>query len=354
MTGILKGNALVLSISIPMHNTILQGIQQLNECNAQILLVVNEEKQLIGTVTDGDIRRAIYVETPLSNPIGEICHRDFKSMRSYDPDVALSFYEDHGVRRIPIIDESGIVRDIVFIEDVLAKTDLASTSSKVVVMAGGRGSRLDPITRVVPKPLLPIGDRPILELIMDSFYGQGYENFILSLNYKKDFIRGYFAERGELPYHIDYVEEETFMGTAGSLSLMEDVLTETFFLTNCDILVEMNYRSAYREHVKQKNMLTVVGVLKNFSIPYGVIKIENGCFASIDEKPDYHFIVNSGVYILEPECLNLIDTKKQPDGMFHMTHLMEKVKDAGMKVGVFPAHRKWVDIGQWNEYNKLI
>lgn len=354
MAGVLKGNALVLSISISEGCTILRGIQQLNECNAQILLVVNDMGLLVGTVTDGDIRRAIYVGTLLSSAIGEICHRNFKFMRSYDPDVALSFYENYGVRRIPIVGEDGIVRDIVFIEDVLAKTDPVTSNCNVVVMAGGRGSRLDPITRVVPKPLLPIGDRPILELIMDSFYGQGYENFILSLNYKKDFIRGYFAERGELPYRIEYVEEEDFMGTAGSLSLMRDILTETFFLTNCDILVEMNYRSAYREHVKQKNALTVIGVLKNFSIPYGVIKIEDGSFASIDEKPDYHLIVNSGVYIIEPECLDLIDVKSQPDGMFHMTHLMEKVKDAGMRVGVFPAHRKWVDIGQWNEYNKLI
>ncbi len=354
MVSYLKGEVLVSSICTQETRTILQGIQQLNECNAQILLVVDNSGRLIGTVTDGDIRRAIYVGTPLSSAIGEICHRNFKSMRSYDPDMALAFYESHGVRRIPIVDEDGIARDIVFIEDVLAKTDSVTSSCNVVVMAGGRGSRLDPITRVVPKPLLPIGDRPILELIMDSFYGQGYENFILSLNYKKDFIRGYFAERGELPYRIDYVEEESFMGTAGSLSLMRDILTETFFLTNCDILVEMNYRSAYREHVKQKNALTVIGVLKNFSIPYGVIKIEDGSFASIDEKPDYHLIVNSGVYILEPECLDFIDVESQPDGMFHMTHLMEKVKNVGMKVGVFPAHRKWVDIGQWNEYNKLI
>lgn len=341
------------SVSVSECATILQGIQCLNESNAQILLVVDENGRLVGTVTDGDIRRAIYVGKPLADAVGDICNRNFKFMSSYDPDLALSYYENYGIRRIPILDD-GVAQDIVFIEDVLAGSVLLPSKGKVVIMAGGRGSRLDPITRVVPKPLLPIGDRPILELIMDSFYGQGYEDFILSLNYKKDFIRGYFAERGELPYHIDYVEEENFMGTAGSLSLMKERLTETFFLTNCDILVEMNYRSAFREHVKQENALTVIGVLKNFNIPYGVIQIENGSFASIDEKPDYYVIVNAGVYILEPECLEFVDASSRPDGLFHMTHLMESVKDAGLKVGVFPAHRKWVDIGQWNEYNKLI
>jgi NDP-sugar pyrophosphorylase family protein len=219
-------------------------------------------------------------------------------------------------------------------------------------MAGGKGSRLDPITRVVPKPLLPVGDRPIIELIMDSFHAQGYEDFIISINYKKDYIKSYFAEKGEIKYRISYVEEDRFMGTAGSLSLMRETLTETFFLTNCDILVEMSYRSAYREHLKQKNSITVVGVLKHLNVPYGVITIKDGDFVCVDEKPDYHFVVNAGVYIVEPECLDLID--ETGDGMFHMTDLIKKVSDAGMKVGVFPAHRKWVDIGQWNEYNKLI
>jgi dTDP-glucose pyrophosphorylase/CBS domain-containing protein len=347
-----SGN-IVDSAVISMGDTILKGIQILNEANAQILLVTDGDGRLVGTVTDGDIRRAIYVGVPMSNPIHEICNRDFKSLKLHDKDAALAIYEEYGIRRIPVVDDSGRAVDIIFIEDVLSKYDLMPAVNKVVVMAGGRGSRLDPITRVVPKPLLPIGDRPILELIMNSFYNQGYEGFILSVNYKKDFIKSYFAER-ELPYGIEYMEEPGFMGTAGSLALMTDFLKDTFFLTNCDILVEMNYRSAYREHVKQGNAITVVGVLKNFNIPYGVIKIEDGKFASIDEKPDLHYIVNAGIYIVEPNCLKLVKAEDKPDGLYHMTHLIEDAVSNGMKVGVFPAHRKWVDIGQWSEYNKLL
>ena len=131
---------------------------------------------------------------------------------------------------------------------------------------------------------------------------------------------------------------------------MKEQLTETFFVTNCDILVEMNYRSAYREHIRQKNVITIIGALKELKIPYGVVHMKNGEFMQIEEKPDYHLVINSGVYLLEPECLGLI-----PQGeMFHMTDLIQAAQSEGMRVGVFPAHRKWVDMGQWNEYNKLL
>ena len=349
----LHGKELVDSVSIGADRTILQGIQRLNEANAQILLVTAPDGRVLGTVTDGDIRKAIYVGKPLSGAIGEICNGDFKSLRTRDDEAVISLYEDYEIRRVPILDDAGRAVEVVFIEDIVEPRDIAH-DRKVVVMAGGRGQRLDPIPRVVPKPLLPIGDRPIVELIMDTFSAHGYKNFLLSVNYKKDFVKGYFAERGELPYNIEYVEESYFMGTAGSLSLMKGLLTEAFYLTNCDILVDMNYKSAYREHRKQRNAITVVGVLKNVSIPYGVIKIEDGGFGYIDEKPDLHFVVNSGVYIIEPACLDLIDTSVRADGMFHMTDLIERAQIEGMKVGLFAAHRKWVDIGQWNEYNKLI
>ncbi len=349
----LHGRDLIDSVSIGADRTILQGIQQLSEANAQILLVTDDENRVVGTVTDGDVRKAIYVGKPLSNEIGEICNRNFKSLQSYDDEAVVNLYEDYAIRRVPLLDDSGRAVDILFVEDIVEPQDIAH-DRKVVIMAGGRGQRLDPITRIVPKPLLPIGDRPIVELIMDTFRSHGYKNFLLSLNYKKDFVKGYFAERGELPYSIEYVEESYFMGTAGSLSLMKERLTEAFYLTNCDILVDMNYKSAYREHLKQHNAITVVGVLKNVSIPYGVIKIEEGDFGYIDEKPDLHFLVNSGVYIIEPECLDLIDTTIRGDGMFHMTDLIERTQAEGLKIGLFPAHRKWVDIGQWNEYNKLI
>ena len=335
-------------LCIDKGKTILEGIQRLNEISGQILLVVGEEGRLFGTVTDGDIRRAIANQVSFSDPVAVICNRNFKSLRAFSVDSVITLCEEFSIKRVPILDETGVPVGIAFLEDLVEATP--AICGKVVIMAGGRGSRLDPITRIVPKPLLPIGEKPVIELIMDSFYGQGYEEFILSINYKKDFIKGYFSERGDLPYRIGYVEEDSFLGTSGSLLLMKEQLTETFFVTNCDILVEMNYRSAYREHIRQKNVITIIGALKELKIPYGVVHMKNGEFMQIEEKPDYHLVINSGVYLLEPECLSLI-----PQGeMFHMTDLIQAAQNAGMRVGVFPAHRKWVDMGQWNEYNKLI
>ncbi|MDR1917344.1 MAG: nucleotidyltransferase family protein [Synergistaceae bacterium] len=354
MTYSLSGIEFVESISVNRNKTFLQGIQQLNELNSYILLVVGEEGRTLGVVTAGDIRKAISAGVPFSAPIEVVCNRNYKSLKSRDDDAALGLFEDYGIRRIPIMDDCGRAIDIMLIEDTLARSDARPHERKVVVMAGGKGSRLDPITRVVPKPLLPLGDRPIIEHIMDSFNGQGYGDFVISVNYKKDYIKSYFSEKDPMPYKVSYVEEDVFMGTAGSLSLMKSLLTDTFFLTNCDILVEMNYRSAYREHVRQRNAITVVGVIKNINVPYGVITMKDGEFEHIDEKPDYHFVVNAGVYIIEPECLGLIDTRDAEGGLFHMTDLIRRASCGGMKIGVFPAHRKWVDIGQWNDYSKLL
>ena len=342
-------NPRVYSLCIAKNKTILQGIQQMNEVDGKILLVLDENGCLHGTVTDGDIRKAIAEQLAFSDPISRICNCNCKFLTHYSKEEAIKLYEEHGIRRVPILNEKHRPVDIIFWEDITDEEN-SPTEQKVVIMAGGRGTRLDPITRIVPKPLLPIGEKPVIELIMDSFHKEGYRDFILSVNYKKDFIKGYFAERGALPYSISYVEEDDFFGTSGSLKLMKSRLTDTFFVSNCDILVEMNYRSAYREHIKAGNDITIVGALKEMKIPYGVVHMENGQFARIDEKPDFHLIVNSGVYVLEPCCLDLI-----PNGeVFHMTDLIEAVRANGGNVGVFPAHRKWVDMGQWNEYNKLL
>lgn len=349
MLGTARSPEYAKRLCVDRGQTVLQGIQKLNEISAQILLVVDERGRMLGTITDGDIRRAIANQVPFSDPVEAICNRNFKFLRSFSAESVLALCEEFAIKRVPILDEEGVPCGVVFLEDLIAE-GAPTACCRVVIMAGGRGSRLDPITRIVPKPLLPIGEKPVVELIMDSFYGQGYDDFILSINYKKDFIKGYFAERGDLPYRIGYVEEDVYLGTSGSLLLMKEQLADTFFVTNCDILVEMNYRSARREHLRQQNSITIIGALKELKIPYGVVHMKDGAFAQIEEKPDYHLIINSGVYLLEPECLELIP----PGEMFHMTDLIRRAQEEGLRVGVFPAHRKWVDMGQWSEYNKLI
>ena len=170
------------------------------------------------------------------------------------------------------------------------------------------------------------------------------------INYRKDFIKTYLVERSDLPFVITCVEEESFLGTAGSLSLMKDQLTQTFFVSNCDILVDVNYLSALEFHEEKGYAFTIVGVLKKVNVPYGVIHLREGEFDRIEEKPDVPLIVNTGVYIVEPECLDLIGNAEKLD----MPDLIERVRADGGKIGVFPVHRKWIDIGQWGEYKQAL
>lgn len=338
-------------ITIPETKTILEAVRILNETASQILFIVDEQGRLKGTLTDGDIRRGIISGKELSASIRDVYNSTPKSLSSHSFREAKMLMETYGISRIPVLNNKNQPVSLICFEDILAgEQAVEQRTNKVVVMAGGRGSRLEPITRIVPKPLLPVGEKPMLELIMESFATCGFRDFLLSLNYRKDFIKTYLAERNDLPFTIFYVEEETFLGTAGSLALMRDHLEETFFVSNCDILVDVNYTSALEFHQENHYAFTIVGALKTVNVPYGVIHLNNGEFDRIEEKPDMPLIVNTGVYLLEPESIALIKDGERID----MPDLIERIRTDGGKVGVFPVHRKWIDIGQWGEYKRAL
>lgn len=331
--------------------TVLEAVQHLNETGSQILFIIDDSGKLVGTLTDGDIRRCVGVGKPLSTPVGDACNHSPKSVSSFSPGRARALMERYGISRVPVVDGKGVPVDVIFLEDVLSvDIEVEQRENKVVIMAGGRGSRLDPITRIVPKPLLPVGDKPMLELIMESFARSGFSEFLLSINYRKDFIKTYLAERSDLPFSISCIEEESFLGTAGSLALMKESLTETFFVSNCDILVDVNYVKAIEYHNKNRNAFTIIGALKKVSVPYGVIRLNEEGFDGIEEKPEVPVIVNTGVYIIEPDCIDMIGENEKLD----MPDLINRVRDSGGKIGVFPVHRKWIDIGQWGEYKQAL
>lgn len=329
---------------------ILNAIEQMNKTARQILLVIDEKGLLLGTVTDGDIRRAISTQGGLQARLGDICNRHPKVVRDFVPRLALELMQRHSVARVPVVDDGGRPIGLYRLEDLLPEggSPVEARSNPVVIMAGGKGTRLWPITKIVPKPLLPLGEKPMIEVIIDSFLKFGFHCFSVSVNYKKDYIKSYFREREPLGYDLAFVEEESFLGTAGSLALMESELKQSFFVTNCDIIVDMDYNSALRFHNEGVYDLTVVGALQKISVPYGVLSVESGIFKGIEEKPDMHFIVNAGIYVLEPRVIPLIDRGR----IFHMTELMEKIRVTGGRVGVYPVHTKWIDIGQWREYNQ--
>lgn len=215
----------------------------------------------------------------------------------------------------------------------------------VVIMAGGLGSRLSPITKILPKPLIPIGDTSIVERIIHNFTEFGYRSFYLSINYMKDIIINYFRNK-ELDYDIDFIIEEDALGTAGSLHLIKNIIREDFFLSNCDILVEGNYKDMMDYHKEKENMLTCIASINNVTVPYGVFKVDtNNRISKFEEKPVYPYIVNTGLYILSYEILQYIPAGE----FFNITDLIDVLLAEGKKIGVYPILEKnWLDMGNYD------
>ena len=233
----------------------------------------------------------------------------------------------------------------------MSEKPLRTIDLPVVIMAGGKGTRLDPFTKILPKPLMPIGDKTVVEMIIESFVEYGIKLFYLSVNYKSKIIKSYFEELNP-PYRVEYIYEDKPLGTAGSLKTLYGKLNGSLLVTNCDIIVKTDYADLVDFHFENKNDITLVASLKNYNIPYGVCEIENGgLLTRIMEKPEFNFLVNTGMYVLQAETLELI-----PDNeLFHITHLIETVKEKGGRIGVFPiSENAWIDTGQWAEYKKAL
>ncbi len=339
-------------ICIDMTTTLSDAIKKLNEIGLKILLVILE-KQLVGVVTDGDIRRWILKGGSLDCPISEVMYRNPRVVIEEERDRAQALMLEQQLEAIPVIDSQGIPVDIIFLRDTIkgqAKT-YNQISVPVVIMAGGKGTRLSPYTNVLPKPLIPIGSTTIVERIIDSFYKNGCKDFWLTLNYKKNLIKAYFDDKDK-PYQINYVEEEDYFGTCGSLSLLEQSLSHTLFVSNCDILLDIDYTDLYEFHIKNRNEMTVVTSLKSIQVPYGVFDLKNGSeIEKITEKPEYSFYVNTGIYVLEASVI-----KDIPRGcVFHMTDLLNKLLQQNRKVGAYPiSDSSWQDMGEIEEMKKMI
>ena len=217
-------------------------------------------------------------------------------------------------------------------------------------MAGGKGLRLNPFTKILPKPLVPLNDKTIIEHIIDKFVSFGIKNFTLTLNYKSKILKSFFKELKNTNITIKFLEEKKPLGTAGSLKLLKNKLPNNFFVSNCDVLIKADYKEIYDFHKKNKNIVTIVASTKELKIPYGVCKInKKGLLSQIDEKPSYNFLVNTGLYVINSKSLKLIPSGKR----FDVNELINKIKKNKGRVGIFPINEKsWFDVGQWNEYEK--
>ncbi len=319
------------------------------------LLFVFEEQKFVGLLTIGDIQRAIIRGIPLSERISKIF--DKNKIYAHESDSEEDIKKTMARLRtecMPVVDINGNLIKVYYWEDFF---DAQATDKRdkinlpVVIMAGGKGTRLRPITNVIPKPLVPIGDKTILEVIMDQFESIGCHKFYMSVNYKADMMKYYFGQL-EHHYDIEFFMEDKPLGTIGSVSMLKGKITTPFFVSNCDSINEQDYRDVWDYHVNNHNDITIVTMIKSFKIPYGVIETgADGLMISLKEKPEQTYQVNTGVYILNPECITEI-----PEGeFFHITQLMENIKARGGRVGCFPvSEHSWRDMGEWSEYLKMI
>lgn len=326
-----------------------QALQRMDEAALQILLAVDSTGQLVGTLTDGDVRRALLQGVSLQSPVSSVMNPRPLTLPVGTPcEAAKRLMVRHSIRHVPIVDQNGQVVDLVVWQD-LFRPRIEARPEAVVIMAGGQGTRMDPFTKILPKPMIPLRDKPMVEVIIDRLHAQGFGRFILSLGYKAEIIRMYFANGSGRSYEVEFVEEKEPLGTAGALSMLVGSISDSFIVTNCDIIVELDAAHLVEYHREREQALTVVGALKEFTVPYGVLRPENGSF-QIQEKPNYHFLVNTGLYVLEPSVLEMVPADTRMD----MPDLIAAVQSRGLKTGVYPHHGRWFDIGQWDEYQQTL
>ena len=342
-------------IIIQTSSSIIDALHQMDRVKHKMLLAFNGEA-FFTIVTIGDLQRAIISNPDLSIPIKEILHPNEKTFCNVNQSLEEIKEEMLSIRceLMPVLDNDGNLVNVYEWEKLFGtekKISKGFINLPVVIMAGGKGTRLKPITNIIPKPLIPVGEKTILEEILDQFESIGCQQFYMSVNYKSDMMR-FYLDQLDHKYQIEFFEEPKPLGTIGSVSLLKGKINTPFFVSNCDIVIDQDYRDVYEYHQNNKNDITIVTAVKSIRIPYGVIETgADGLMTSLKEKPEHTYMINTGVYLLNPELINKI-----PEGdFFHITHLMEKVQNCGGRVGCFPvSENAWRDMGEWPEYLKMI
>ncbi len=327
--------------------TVSEAMQKIDANSSGILFLVDDGNKLLGCLTDGDVRRFLLSGGSMSAKALEAANKSPKIAKSeYE---AERLYHNRDFVIIPIIDENGILLDL-YAGKGKGMKDKAPLKMPVIINAGGRGTRLDPFTKVLPKPLIPVGEIPIIEHIIREYQSYECNDFHVIVNYKKELMKAYFSDC-ESNYSIKWYDEEKPLGTGGGLSLLRGAINETFFFANCDALLTANYESMVKFHKENKNAITMICAYKNINIPYGVVDIGlNGVIEKMREKPLISFLTNTGVYIVEPEVINDIE-EGVPIGF---PDIVEMERQKGKKVSAFPiSENEWMDMGQLSELNKM-
>jgi dTDP-glucose pyrophosphorylase len=343
-------------ILISKTATVKEAMKQLDLNAEKILFVVENGVKLVGSLTDGDIRRWILKEGSLNEEVSKVCFTGtFTVKTNYDVTKVKEEIFKRQISYVPVLDDSNNIVEFLFWDKLFDGKIIRKIKEKldaeIVIMAGGKGTRLDPFTRILPKPLIPIGNKTILEIIIEKFTDYHVHHFYVSVNHKARIIKSYFEELNP-DFRISYLYEEKPLGTIGALKQIEGKSEKEILLTNCDIIIEADYDDLLKHHKEQRNDITIVVSLKHYNIPYGICEIVNGgTLVNIKEKPEYDFLVNTGMYVINNEIINLIPENE----FFNATDLVEKALIKNKKVGIYPiSENSWVDTGEWVEYKKAL
>ena len=330
----------VSHISIGLNASVLEALRVIENGSAQIALVVDDKKCLLGTLTDGDIRRGLLRGETLEAPVHLFMNRQFRFVRSGDDQaVVLKMMRREKLGQIPVIDSEGRVVQVLLLNELLAPAQLPNA---VVIMAGGKGTRLRPHTEHCPKPMLPVDGKPMLEILLDQCIASGFRQFYLSVNYLKEQIIEHFGDGKDWGVAIDYLVEDEPLGTAGSLQLLPSTVQEPFLVMNGDVLTRLNPSQLLRFHVEHDAAGTLCVREHTTTVPFGVVQTNGVELAGFAEKPSYRQLVNAGVYVIDPQLLPLLPHHQATD----MPTLLQSAQKVGHRVAVCPIHEYWIDVGR--------
>ncbi len=336
---------------IPNDSTILEAIRVLDNQTIKALFTIDDNGRICASLTDGDIRRAILTGINLDSTVDNISNHNFAYVyEEYDSEEVNELMMNKGILVIPVVDDTMRIKKVLYKQNVRKHSTSEKLCVPVVIMAGGKGTRLFPYTKILPKPLIPVDDIPICERIINSFIDAGCDQFYMVLNYKKSMIKAYFAD-SDLKSKISFIDEDTPLGTGGGIKLLQGKINSTFILTNCDILVIEDVKKIVGHHVKEKNEVTMVCSLKNFEIPYGTVEFsEGGDIIAFNEKPQMSFFTNTGYYIVEPCIMDYVGENEE----IGMPDIIDKMRKDGRKVGIYPiSENSWLDMGQFDSMESM-
>ena len=332
-------------LSVAPESTIRQALETIDTGNMQIALVVDDNR-LLGTITDGDIRRGFLKGKGLDDSIAGLFNPNpVKGYLSQPKEDLVQLALARGVKQLPMVDDDGRLVGIEIVDDYLRVTEKPNT---IVLMAGGLGTRLRPLTVDTPKPMLTVGSKPILETIIESFSRYGFRNFFLSVNYKAEKIRDYFGDGGKQGVRIGYLNEKNRLGTAGALGMLPKGMDAPIIVMNGDLLTNVNFEHLLNYHVLTGADATMCVREYEFQVPYGVVHTEGATIQSIVEKPTHQYYVNAGIYVLNPPVLDIIP----PGEFFDMPQLFQTLIETKQKICSFPIREYWMDIGQPRDFEQ--